>query len=165
MLKEVYLGRQWLLHILLNSAYDKRLKLLVQLRIPFLCCIFMFFLKFFPWSKSNKKIKKSWWSERSRILAKHCLSNLSCISWHFFHTLANKKHTYLLGIMKCSRLHSSFRLFCKGVPVISKRWFVSNSINALYKRESSFFRRWASSTSNAAQLRLPRSALSFKTIS
>lgn len=73
--------------------------------------------------------------------------------------------SYLLGMMKCNKAHNSFKLFCNGVPVINNRWFVSNSIKALYNKESSFFNRCASSTSNTAQLRLPKNALSFKTIS
>lgn len=75
------------------------------------------------------------------------------------------ENLYLTGMMKCSRLQSSLRLFCRGVPVINTRWFVLNSIRALYKSESSFFSLCASSTIKAAQSRLPRKALSFSRIS
>lgn len=64
--------------------------------------------------------------------------------------------TYFSGIMKCSRDHSSFREFCRGVPVIKSLWLDLNSIMVLYRSESSFFSRCASSTPMKAQLTLPR---------
>lgn len=39
--------------------------------------------------------------------------------------------TYLSGMMKCRRDHSSFREFCRGVPVISSLWLDLNSIMVL----------------------------------
>lgn len=64
--------------------------------------------------------------------------------------------TYFPGMMKCSRDQSSLREFCRGVPVISSRWLDLNSIMVLYRRESSFFSRWASSTPVKAQPTPPR---------
>lgn len=73
--------------------------------------------------------------------------------------------TNLLGIIKCKSAHNSFRLFCKGVPVISSLWLVSNSLRVLYNNESSFFSRCASSTISMAQETEPKNDLSFRTIS
>lgn len=77
----------------------------------------------------------------------------------------NLRFTYLYGIIKCSRAHNSFREFCNGVPVTNNLWLVSNSFNALYKRESSFFNLCASSTKRQAQLKDLRNCLSFNNIS
>lgn len=74
-------------------------------------------------------------------------------------------HTYFVGMMKCNNAHNSFKLFCNGVPVMSSRWLVIKSVKALYNNESSFFKRWASSTINTAQFKLPKNALSFSKIS
>lgn len=64
--------------------------------------------------------------------------------------------SYFSGMMKWRSDHSSLREFCKGVPVIRSRWLDLKSIMVLYKRESSFFNLWASSTPMNAQLTFPR---------
>ena len=66
--------------------------------------------------------------------------------------------TNLSGMIKCSNDHSSFNEFCNGVPVISSRKFVLKSTRVLYSSESSFFKRWASSTRRAAQYTEPSSS-------
>ena len=62
---------------------------------------------------------------------------------------------YLLGMINCSKAHNSFREFCSGVPVIRILWLVVNSMRALYRRASSFFSLWASSTTKQHQLIVP----------
>ena len=62
---------------------------------------------------------------------------------------------YLLGMINCSKAQSSFREFCSGVPVIRILWLVVNSMRALYRRASSFFSLWASSTTKQHQLIVP----------
>lgn len=53
--------------------------------------------------------------------------------------LIESRSTYLSGMRKCRRDHSSLREFCSGVPVIRSLWLDRNSIRVLYNRESSFF--------------------------
>lgn len=70
--------------------------------------------------------------------------------------VSHRNLPYFSGMMKCNKDHSSLREFCSGVPVIRSRWLDLKSIKVLYRRESSFFKRWASSTPMNAQLRPPR---------
>ena len=58
-------------------------------------------------------------------------------------------------MINCSKAQSSFREFCSGVPVIRILWLVVNSMRALYRRASSFFSLWASSTTKQHQLIVP----------
>lgn len=69
--------------------------------------------------------------------------------------LIESRSTYLSGMRKCRRDHSSLREFCSGVPVIRSLWLDRNSIRVLYNRESSFFSLWASSTPKKAQFMFP----------
>ena len=59
-------------------------------------------------------------------------------------------------MIKCNSAQSSFREFCKGVPVMRSLWLELNSNKDLYKRESSFFSLCASSTLNTAHEILPK---------
>mmetsp|Transcript_10068 Transcript_10068/g.31542 ORF Transcript_10068/g.31542 Transcript_10068/m.31542 type:complete len:222 (+) Transcript_10068:1089-1754(+) len=69
------------------------------------------------------------------------------------------------GRMKLSRLHSSFRLFCSGVPVSSSLFCVSSELSSLNRRQSLFFRRWPSSTTMYFQLKRRRKLTSQMAIS
>lgn len=46
---------------------------------------------------------------------------------------------------KLSKAHSSCKLFCNGVPVMSKRFLESKSRTICERMESTFLIRWASS--------------------
>lgn len=93
-----------------------------------------------------------WFSTNSQITTLFHSNNLD-------QKMLKKNHvkfSYFSGMMKCNKDQSSFREFCKGVPVIRRRWLDLKSIKVLYRRESSFFKRWASSTPMNAQFRPPR---------
>ena len=118
----------------------------------------------------------SWWiphhrgySELLKLTKYQCqpLKDFEFYQHDLFSQTLYHKHTAtdLFSMMKYSSDHSSLSEFCSGVPVISSRWFVRNSISVRYKRESSFLRRWASSTASSAHATLPRNSLSLRRIS
>ena len=57
----------------------------------------------------------------------------------------------ICGIMKLSKLQSSMRLFCKGVPVSSRRLYALILLDCLMVIDSLFFNLWASSKVNRYQ--------------
>ena len=69
------------------------------------------------------------------------------------------------GRRKLSRAHNSCRLFWRGVPVMSSRLDVLNSLTISDSFDFSFLMRWASSITMYLQLNFLKTARSFITIS
>lgn len=81
---------------------------------------------------------------------------------NIFYALNFQASTYFSGIRKCKRDHSSLSEFWSGVPVMSSLWLDLKSIRVLYRSESSFLSRWASSTPRKAQFIFPNTPCTHK---
>jgi len=65
------------------------------------------------------------------------------IEWEAAKAAASEKRA---PSRKCSRHHSSFMLFCSGVPVMRHLLRKDQVDSSWYSADCLFFRRWASST-------------------
>mmetsp|Transcript_22232 Transcript_22232/g.51141 ORF Transcript_22232/g.51141 Transcript_22232/m.51141 type:complete len:222 (-) Transcript_22232:1199-1864(-) len=90
-------------------------------------------------TRRSKKGRSTLWS----LLMTACSTCLSCRSNHESKSSDDEKTS---GMRKLSSAHSSCRLFCIGVPVISSRECDENERSTCESFDSSFFMRCASST-------------------
>mmetsp|Transcript_5328 Transcript_5328/g.16713 ORF Transcript_5328/g.16713 Transcript_5328/m.16713 type:complete len:238 (+) Transcript_5328:1963-2676(+) len=111
-----------------------------------------------PLTRRSKKGRSTLCS----LLITSSSTSLSSRSNHSRHCSAEEK---MSGSKKLSSAHSSCKLFCRGVPVISRRECDERLRSTCESRDCSFFIRCASSTITYRQANLRKAVASLVTIS